>query len=266
VRYGARTTSAVWRLVLGIGAAIGVGALAAGIAVGAIAASTASAHVVQRQPAPRSCHMRGAGITARPDPRCTPGLRNPSVTQATIRRTICRSGWTGTVRPPVSVTGPEKRASMLAYGLAGPASRYEYDHFIPLELGGAVNAAGNLWPEPDYGARQGFFLNPKDRLENTLKSKVCAGSLTLAAAQRLIVTNWVTAYQRYVGAGGPGAAGSGTSSASGGFYLSSYPTARDVYCADDPAWHTLSPRYLVHFATLAAALAAYPGRRLHRPC
>ena len=210
--------------------------------------------------------MRGTGLFARPDVRCTPGLRNPSVTQATIRRTICVSGWTATVRPPESVTGPEKAASMRSYGLTGARSGYEYDHFIPLELGGAVNASGNLWPEPDYASRQGFYLNPKDRLENALKARVCARSMTLASAQRLIAANWVTAYRRYVGPAGSGSSGSGASSSSGGYYLSRYPTARDVYCADDPAWRSLSPRYLVHFATLRAALAAYPGRRLHRPC
>ena len=52
----------------------------------------------------------------------------------------------------------------------------------------------------------------------------------------------------------------------GGYYASSYPTAHDIYCADDPAWKTLSKKYLVHFATLAQARARFPGRLLHRPC
>jgi len=34
----------------------------------------------------------------------TPGALNPDVTQATIRSTICRRGWTKTVRPPTSFT------------------------------------------------------------------------------------------------------------------------------------------------------------------
>ena len=37
-----------------------------------------------------------------PDPRCTPGSIDPYVTQADIRSTICKTGWTGTVRPPES--------------------------------------------------------------------------------------------------------------------------------------------------------------------
>jgi len=155
--------------------------------------STASAHVEQRQPARDSCHAIGAGLYSRPDPHCTPGTVNPAVTQATIGSTICRSGWTATVRPSESITEPEKFASIAAYGLRGSASAYEYDHLVPLELGGAVNDSRNLWPEPDYATRSGFYRNPKDRLEDVLKRKVCHGTLTLARAQRLIAANWTVA-------------------------------------------------------------------------
>jgi hypothetical protein len=158
--------------------------------------STASGHAVQRQPPAGSCHMLGSGLYARPDPRCTPGAVNPEVTQATIGRTICSSGWTSTVRPSESITEPEKLGSMRAYGVSG-ASRYEYDHFVPLELGGAVNDPRNLWPEPDYAAPSGFYLNPKDHLEYALKRRVCSGAMTLAQAQRAIALNWVSAYRTY---------------------------------------------------------------------
>jgi hypothetical protein len=136
-----------------------------------LAYSSAGAHVVQRQPPAGSCHARGSGVYARPDRRCTPGAVNPAVTQATIGSTICRPGWTGTVRPPESVTEPEKLASMAAYGVRGAAA-YEYDHDVPLELGGAVNDPRNLWPEPDYPQHAGFYANPKDRLENALTRMV----------------------------------------------------------------------------------------------
>jgi hypothetical protein len=158
--------------------------------------STASAHVVQRQPAPGSCRAIGRGLYSRPDPRCTPGAVNPAVTQATIGTTICRSGWTSTVRPAESITEPEKFASMAAYDARGSASGYEYDHVVPLEIGGAVNDSRNLWPEPDYAIRSGFYLNPKDRLENVLKRMVCGGAMSLAQAQRTIASNWVTAYHQ----------------------------------------------------------------------
>ena len=68
---------------------------------------------------------------------------------------------------------------------------------MPLELGGAVNDPRNLWPEPDYPAGSGFYLNPKDHPETALKRLVCDGAMSLAQAQRLIASNWVTAYHQY---------------------------------------------------------------------
>src|SRR5258707_1172531 len=74
---------------------------------------------------------------------------------------------------------------MAAYGDAGSLGDYEYDHLVPLELGGATNDPHNLWPE------QGASPNPKDTVENKLRSEVCDGQISLAAAQREIVNNWV---------------------------------------------------------------------------
>jgi hypothetical protein len=157
--------------------------------------STASAKAVQRQPPAGSCHAIGKGLEQRPDSHCTPGAVNPVVTQASVGSTICHPGWTATVRPTQSITGPEKLASLRAYGEHG-TSTYEYDHLVPLELGGAVNDPRNLWPEPNYPPPTGFYLNPKDRLETALKHRVCAGRMQLAEAQRMIATNWTTALHR----------------------------------------------------------------------
>jgi hypothetical protein len=122
---------------------------------GRLVVSSASAHSVQGQPAPGSCHAMGSGLYAEPDPTCTPGSVNPAVTRATIAQTICVSGWTETVRPSESVTEPEKLASLAAYGARGSPHQYEYDHLVSLELGGALNDPRNLWPEPDQaGARR----------------------------------------------------------------------------------------------------------------
>jgi hypothetical protein len=162
-----------------------------------LAVSTASAHVVQRQRAAGSCHARGSGLQALPDARCTPGAINPAVTPSTIGATICHAGWTATVRPPASITNREKRASMAAYGDGSATASFEYDHLVPLELGGAVNDARNLWPEPDYPVRSGFYLNPKDRLERTLNRRVCAHTMKLSEAQRLIARDWVSTQMRF---------------------------------------------------------------------
>jgi len=108
----------------------------------------------------------------------TPGVLNPVVTQATIGATICRTGWTRTVRPPVSYTNDLKRRQLRVYGLRGPPSAYQEDHLISLELGGHPTDPRNLWPEPYPRA------SAVDRIENQLNHRVCTGSLTLAAAQR----------------------------------------------------------------------------------
>jgi hypothetical protein len=115
------------------------------------------------------------------------------VTQANIHLTICHSGYTATVRPPESVTEPEKKSSLAAYGDQRPLHFYEYDHLVPLELGGASNDPRNLWPEP------GRTPNPKDKLENRLRKTVCAGELSLSTAQREIAGDWVALYHRLIG-------------------------------------------------------------------
>jgi len=163
------------------------------VLAGCAVASGAASAPAQRQPSP--CHARGHGRFSLPDRHCTPGVIAPAVTQGNIQRTICRPGYSSSVRPPESVTAPEKRASMRAYGDTGSPRQYEYDHLISLELGGAPNDLRNLWPEP------GASPNPKDRLENRLHKLVCNGSMTLASAQREIATDWVTAYHQLFGAG-----------------------------------------------------------------
>src|SRR5664279_936918 len=50
------------------------------------------------------CHIKGN----LPDSSCTPGAMDPKVTQDNIDQTICVSGYTKTVRPPVSYTNSLK--------------------------------------------------------------------------------------------------------------------------------------------------------------
>jgi hypothetical protein len=159
-----------------------------------------STYRVQAQPAPGTCHYDTLNVATGqylPDPHCTPGAINPKVTQADLASTICKSGYTATIRPPASITSREKRASEAAYGFTGNGSTTEYDHLISLELGGDPNSPLNLWPEPNT-ARAANVNNPKDRVENTLKVLVCDAVhgkpyLPLAKAQYLIATNWTTA-------------------------------------------------------------------------
>ena len=88
------------------------------------------------------------GHVVLPKTTLTPGALNPQVRQVTITNTICKRGWTRTIRPPVSYTNALKRRQMILYRETGSPSNYEEDHFIPLELGGAPSNPKNLWPEP----------------------------------------------------------------------------------------------------------------------
>jgi len=126
-----------------------------------------------------------------PDPRCTPGATVPGITQANLHTTICRSGYTRDIRPPVSFTAPLKRALMKVYGSTGSPLTYELDHLIPLELGGSPTATANLWPEPLSGVTGATV---KDSIESQLHRTVCQGREPLAVAQRAIATNWTTAH------------------------------------------------------------------------
>jgi hypothetical protein len=60
---------------------------------------------------------------------------NSAVTQANIQDTICRRGWTRTVRPPREVTDAIKRNLAADQGVS--VRDYELDHVVPLDLGGA---------------------------------------------------------------------------------------------------------------------------------
>jgi len=125
------------------------------------------------------CSGRGVrGVVVLASWTLTPGVVNPDVTQATIASTICRRGWTRTVRPPVSYTNDLKRTGLRQYRLRGPPSRYQEDHLISLELGGHPTDPRNLWPEPYPRAAT------VDRAENELNAEVCSGKLSLLDAQQ----------------------------------------------------------------------------------
>ena len=112
-----------------------------------------------------------------PIPSLTPGALNPGVRQGTIRQTICRAGWTATIRPTSGYTTALKIKQMPLYEESGPTSAYEEDHFVPLELGGAPRNPKNLWPEPRSQA------DVSDPLETKLKHRVCSDLMTLARAR-----------------------------------------------------------------------------------
>jgi hypothetical protein len=175
------------------------------------------------------------------------------------------------VRPPESITEQEKPTSMASYGDTGLLGEYEYDHFVPLELGGATNDPRNLWPEP------GASPNPKDAVENELRQKVCGRQMTLAEAQHEIVTNWARLAQPSSsppsGPPGPSAHAQGAECTVSASYSPRYNdydvyvrsnqldqpvTVTDAYGHSD-TWHTDASGYAdVYFKSGGSA----PGRRI----
>jgi hypothetical protein len=88
-------------------------------------------------------------LPGEPNHGLTPGATNPAVTEATIAKTICVSGYTAKIRPPSSHTTDLKRHQIVAYGDADSnLADYEEDHLISPEIGGASRDPKNLWPEP----------------------------------------------------------------------------------------------------------------------
>jgi hypothetical protein len=136
-----------------------------------------------------------ARLSGEPDPALTPGALNPAVTQANIASTICKSGWTATIRPPTSYTDKLKVQQIQLYKYTDTAvADYEEDHLISLELGGNPTDPKNLWPEPYTisladGRSTGAHI--KDAFETSLKKQVCDGKVTLARAQAEIGDQWV---------------------------------------------------------------------------
>ncbi|HET7345515.1 MAG TPA: hypothetical protein VFJ05_06560 [Nitrososphaeraceae archaeon] len=137
---------------------------------------------------PSECHIIKGGL---PDPKCTPGAINPSVTQDNIKDTICVPGYTKTIRPLTSYTTPLKTKLMKSYGFSDSRFNYEFDHLIPLEVGGHPTDVKNLFPEPGYGK---YNFHIKDRFENYLHDQVCSGSMGLSEAQREIATDWISSW------------------------------------------------------------------------
>ena len=162
------------------------------LAAGGVSGVPKAGRPVAVAPAPESrpseCQARRGPL---PDPTCTPGAVNPNVTEDTIATTICRPGWTATVRPPTSYTNDLKRRQIDQYGYLNHAlGDYEEDHLVPLSVGGSPSDPRNLWPEP------GASPNTKDRVEADLQGAVCAREVSLASAQQAIATDWTTAEQR----------------------------------------------------------------------
>lgn len=123
----------------------------------------------------------------RPDRALTPGVTRPL-----SRESVCSIKW-GKDRRHVTLS--MKKQVFEAYGIPyADHAKYEVDHLISRELGGADDVR-NLWPEK-WDGQDG--AHAKDRLENALHRQVCAGAMTLEHAQQAIRSDWMAAFRLYV--------------------------------------------------------------------
>jgi hypothetical protein len=128
-----------------------------------------------------------------PDPRCTPGGVNLSVTTEMLRNLEWR---TRCIRN-CQTSEAEKHVTYKWYGIQKPRTNSgdnqvcELDHLVPLELGGA-DGLGNIWPEcgPTSTVLENRYFKIKDRVENYLADEVKAGRMPLDTAQRGIASDW----------------------------------------------------------------------------
>jgi hypothetical protein len=123
---------------------------------------------------------------------------NPAVNQTNIHSTICVAGWAKTVRPSAQALRPIKQKLMTQIG-ATNSQLYQLDHIVPIELGGALLDERNMQLQAYAGE---CSARHKDKLENELSRLVCAGALTLEAAQSEIANDWIASYSDHVDAGG----------------------------------------------------------------
>lgn len=135
-----------------------------------------------------------------PDATLTPGALDPEVMQSNIKESICKAGhftWTEGHMPPRSFLEKTEKEQISAYGyLDANTKHYQMDHLIPLSLGGSPTDAKNIWPQPlisKWSARR------KDYVEGILHERVCKGEIGLSQAQEEIRSNWIAAYEKYVG-------------------------------------------------------------------
>jgi hypothetical protein len=145
-------------------------------------------------PSTGACHVSSRNGFPIPDPNCTPGAINPTVTVEILKnhanfRTCC-------LRDHVE-SEEEKHVAYQWYGLPVPSHNSgqtqvcELDHLVPLELGGG-DSMDNIWPQcgPDGVTLNERFFKQKDQVEFYLADEVKAGQMDLATAQKQIARGY----------------------------------------------------------------------------
>ena len=142
---------------------------------------------------PGACKVQIKNGYPVPDPACTPGAINETLTADVLRNPEFR---TSCVRD--NATTPAQKASTYAwYQIPHPENNRgvmqtcELDHLISLELGGA-DSLENIWPQcgPANVVLRERYFKQKDAVENYLAKQVHEGLMALKDAQEGIAKDW----------------------------------------------------------------------------
>jgi len=147
----------------------------------------------QPTPTDGSCHVGTKDGFPIPDPHCTPGAINKTVTVAVLKD---RRFETCCVRDHIE-SEEAKDVAYKWYGIPVPEQNEgqnqvcELDHLVPLELGGA-DSMDNIWPQcgPDSVTLEQRYFKQKDMVEFYLADQVKAGNMDQATAQREIAADY----------------------------------------------------------------------------
>jgi hypothetical protein len=128
-----------------------------------------------------------------PDPACSPGAVNPTVTVAVLTAT----GFTTDCLRDKATSANRKEVTYQWYKIPKPAHNSgqgmvcELDHIISLEIGGA-DTLENIWPQcgPSRAVLRNRFFKQKDAVEHFLAGEVAAHRMALADVQRGIAEDW----------------------------------------------------------------------------
>lgn len=110
---------------------------------------------------------------------------NERVTQSTIHSTICKRGWSESVRPPYEWSHEQKLRLMRERGIpASEIGAWTLDHVQAIENGGAPANPRNLQLQRKAAAQT------KDLDESRIHWNICNGRSTLAEGQAEMLRLW----------------------------------------------------------------------------
>jgi hypothetical protein len=147
--------------------------------------------------APKSCTIGSVtvdGVTyPMPDPDCTPGAHNPSVTVAVLNT----PGFTTKCVRNKAESGDAKAKAYTTYSVTKEGSGTsagqicELDHLVPLEIGGG-DTMDNIWPQcgPSSAALADRYFKQKDQVEAFLGVGVKTKKISQTKAQSEIARDW----------------------------------------------------------------------------